>query len=119
VVPDLLDHLRATFSPNSQISLDILFNQVRTVSLLILDDLGMQSASPWAKEKLYQIFNYRYNAELPTIITTSMEMKEMDPRIQSRMLDTRLCAVHAIAVPPFRGGSSSPKARRARHTSSE
>ncbi len=113
VVPDLLDHLRATFSPTSSISYDELFNQVRTAPLLILDDLGMQSASPWAKEKLYQIFNYRYNAELPTVITTSMTLEEMDPRIQSRMLDTRLCTLYAILVPPFRGGgTTAAKARR-------
>jgi len=55
VVPDLLDHLRATFSPNSSISYDSLFEQVRSTRLLILDDLGTQSATPWAKEKL---FNY-------------------------------------------------------------
>ncbi len=118
VVPDLLDHLRATFSPTSSISYDDLFNQVRTVSLLILDDLGTQSASPWAKEKLYQIFNYRYNAELPTVITTAMTMEEMDPRIQSRMLDTRLCTPFAILVTPFRGGTGSRgKTRRPRQSS--
>jgi len=112
VVPDLLDHLRATFSPNSNISYDELFNHVKTASLLILDDLGTQSATPWAREKLYQIFNYRYNAELPTIITTSMTLEEVDPRIQSRMLDTRLCANIAIIAPPFRGASAPEKAVR-------
>ncbi len=120
VVPDLLDHLRATFSPTSSISYDDLFNQVRTVSLLILDDLGTQSASPWAKEKLYQIFNYRYNAELPTVITTAMTLEEMDPRIQSRMLDTRLCTPFAILVTPFRGGGGSrTKPRRTRQSSAD
>ena len=117
VVPDLLDHLRATFSPTSSISYDDLFNQVRTAPLLILDDLSMQSASPWAKEKLYQIFNYRYNAELPTVITTSMTLEEMDPRIQSRMLDIRLCTLYALLVIPYRGGSNNPlKARRPRRS---
>jgi DNA replication protein DnaC len=106
VVPDLLDHLRATFSPTSLISYDALFNQVLTVRLLILDDLGTQSTSPWAKEKLYQIFNYRYNAELPTVITTTMQLEEMEPRIKSRMLDTRLCTAFGITAPPFRGGTN-------------
>ncbi len=55
VVPDLLDHLRATFSPSSTVSLDRRFEEVRTTPLLILDDLGTQSATPWAREKLYQI----------------------------------------------------------------
>ena len=102
VTPDLLDHLRATFNPNSTISYDRLFNDVRTASLLILDDLGTQSATPWAKEKLYQILNYRYNAELPTVITTASPMDELDPRITSRMLDKRICNIYYLDVPSYR-----------------
>ncbi|MCB2209473.1 ATP-binding protein [bacterium] len=102
-VPDLLDHLRATFSPNSTVSLDRRFEEVRTTHLLILDDLGTQSATPWAREKLYQLFNYRYNAELPTVITTSSSPEELDPRLYSRMQDQRICKIVVLAVPAFRG----------------
>ncbi|MCE1254234.1 MAG: ATP-binding protein [Anaerolineae bacterium] len=105
VVPDLLDHLRATFSPNSNMSYDRLFDQVRMTSLLILDDLGMQSATAWAREKLYQIFNYRYNANLPTVITTASKIDEIDARIRSRMLDGRLCKIYAITTPPYLTGA--------------
>lgn len=101
-VPDLLDHLRATFSPNSSVSLDRRFEEVRTSRLLILDDLGTQSATPWAREKLYQLFNHRYNAELPTVITTSSTAEEMDPRLYSRMQDERICKVLVLSVPPYR-----------------
>jgi DNA replication protein DnaC len=102
-VPDLLDHLRATFSPNSTVSLDRRFEEVRTTHLLILDDLGTQSATPWAREKLYQLFNYRYNAELPTVITTSSTAEELDPRLYSRMQDERICNVVVIPVTAYRG----------------
>ncbi len=107
-VPDLLDHLRATFSPHSSISLDRRFEEIRHTSLLILDDLGTQSTTPWAKEKLYQLFNYRYNAELPTVITSSTSLEDMDPRLRSRMLDRRLCEIFAITVSPYTG---TPKPR--------
>jgi DNA replication protein DnaC len=79
VVPDLLDHLRATFSPTSTVSYDRMFNEVLTSEMLILDDLGTQSATPWAREKLYQILNYRYNAELPTVITTRIRSTRWMP----------------------------------------
>ncbi len=102
VVPELLDHLRATFSPNSSTSYDVLFNHVRTAPLLILDDLGTESATPWAREKLYQIINYRYSAKLPTVITTASNLQEMDARIRSRMTDTRLCKTYAILAPSYR-----------------
>ncbi len=64
VVPDLLDHLRATFGPASPIGFDERFAQVRDTPLLILDDLGTQSSTAWAQEKLFQILNHRYNARL-------------------------------------------------------
>ncbi len=113
VVPDLLDHLRATFSPTSSTSYDRRFEEVRSAPLLILDDLGTQSATPWAREKLYQLLNYRYNAKLPTVITTAQRMDEIDPRIRSRMQDKRLCTIYAITAPPYLAGASAPARRKA------
>lgn len=108
VVPDLLDHLRATFSPSSTTSYDDLFNRVRSAPILILDDLGTQSATPWAREKLYQIFNERYNAKLPTVITMSSNFEDLDARIRSRMLDSRLCTIFEILAPSYRSGIAKP-----------
>ncbi|MBC8248171.1 MAG: ATP-binding protein, partial [Anaerolineales bacterium] len=102
-VPDLLDHLRATFSPESPVSYDERFERVRTTPLLILDDLGAQSTTPWAQEKLYQIINYRYNARLPTVITSNSRLEEIDLRLQSRFNDVDLCRIHIILAPDFRG----------------
>lgn len=107
MVPDLLDHLRATFNPQSPVSYDRRFEDIRNGELLVLDDLGTQSATPWAREKLYQLFNHRYNAQLPTVITTSDSLDEVDARIRSRMLDTRLCTIHALTTPPFTGRKKS------------
>lgn len=101
-VADLLDHLRATFGPNSLVSFDKLFERVRMTDLLILDDLMTQSATPWAREKLYQLFDYRYNARLPTVITMNEPVDEVDPRLRSRMLDRSRCTVFAINVPSYR-----------------
>jgi DNA replication protein DnaC len=105
VVPDLLDHLRATFSPSSTVAYDDLFDEVRAAPLLILDDLGAHSSSPWAQEKLFQIVNYRYNHELPTVVTTNVPLDRLEPRLVSRMTDMG-SALLAIAAPDFRGGIS-------------
>ena len=104
MVPDLLDHLRATFSPHSSTTFDRRFDEIRTAPLLVLDDLGTQSMTPWVREKLYQLFNYRYNAELPTVITTSDSLDEMDARIRSRLLDGKLCTIYAVTAPSYHGG---------------
>ncbi len=112
VVPDLMDHLRATFGPRSTVSLDQRFEEVRKAPLLILDDLGTQNMTPWAREKLYQLFNYRYYAEMPTVITTPELKDEMDPRLLSRMRDTRLCTICAITAPSYRGANKRRKRKR-------
>jgi DNA replication protein len=114
VVPDLLDHLRAAFAPNSSVSLDQRFEEIRSARLLILDDLGTQSATPWAREKIYQLFNYRYNAELPTVITTVNAPEEMDPRLQSRLSDTRLCKIIIMSAPSYTGGGKGQSGRTVR-----
>ncbi len=103
VVPDLLDHLRAAFSPDSRTSFDQRFEEVRATSLLVLDDLGTESATPWAREKLYQIINYRYVARIPTIITTTLSPKAFDQRIYTRISDESICKIVNINVTSFRG----------------
>lgn len=100
--PDLLDYLRSAFAPDSKVSYDKVFEAVRTAPLLVLDDLGAQSSTQWAQEKLFQLLNYRYNAGLPTVITSNLALEEQDRRIQSRMLDPKLCDVWALVVPPYR-----------------
>jgi DNA replication protein DnaC len=103
VVADLLDHLRSTFSPDSKLSYDEYFERLKETPLLILDDFGEQSATPWAQEKLYQLINYRYNARLPMVVTTCLSLEEIEPRISSRMVDPRISLIFNIIAPDYRG----------------
>ena len=84
-VPDLMDHLRNSFSPDTAYSYSEMFDRVRNTPLLILDDLGSAYPTPWALEKLQQILNHRFNAELPTVIATSQELSSLDSYIRSRL----------------------------------
>ncbi|MCS6911515.1 MAG: hypothetical protein NZM11_13250, partial [Anaerolineales bacterium] len=61
--------------------------QVRKAPLLVLDDLGAQATTPLAAEKLYQIVNYRYNAQLPTVFTLAGPLDELDERLRTRLSD--------------------------------
>lgn len=100
--PDLLDHLRATFGPSSEITYDELFERMRNVSLLVLDDLGTESPTPWAQEKLFQLLNHRYLHRLCTVITTNVALDKLDPRICSRLLDRNLTHGIVLDVPDYR-----------------
>jgi DNA replication protein DnaC len=101
VVPDFLDHLRSTFSPESKISYDQLFESVKSTPLLVLDDFGKQTTTPWAKEKLYQVINYRYNARLPTVVTTNCSTDELDSPIASRFIDPKISTLFHITTPNY------------------
>lgn len=105
-VPDLLDHLRSTYAPTAETGYDERFDQVRSAPFLILDDLGTQYQTEWAEEKLYQIFNYRYTAKLPTAITTNIDIEDMDARIRSRLADPSLSQVITITAPDYRAGGA-------------
>ncbi len=103
IVPDLLDHLRAAFAPTSEITYDKLFDDVREAGVLVLDDLGAENATAWATEKLFQIINYRYNFQMPTVITTNNRLLlHMDERIRSRLSDRSFVRNVAIESADYR-----------------
>ncbi|MDE2952417.1 MAG: ATP-binding protein [Chloroflexota bacterium] len=95
-VPDLLDFLRLSFNPRSDARFDKRFHEIVNVPFLVLDDLRLASATPWAKEKLFQIIDYRYLSRMPTVITSSETIEETDERLATRLLDRRVCRPFAL-----------------------
>jgi DNA replication protein DnaC len=114
IVPELLDHLRSTFRPDSPVTYDQLFEEVKNAPLLILDDFGEQSTTPWVQEKLYQVINYRYNAQLATVITTRLTTNEMDDPIVSRFFDPQLSTMFEILAPDYRTDATAKRNKIAR-----
>jgi DNA replication protein DnaC len=102
--PDLLDFLRETFAPKSETTYSDRFDEIRDAPLLILDDLGTESPTQWAIEKLYQLLNYRYNAHLPTVITTNKRIEDIEPRVASRLGDAEIVTTLEVKAPDFRAG---------------
>ena len=95
-VPDFLDHLRGTYAPDSAVSYDELFQQVRNAPGLVLDDLGSQTGSPWAQEKLFQVFNHRFNALLPTVTTVRGPLQRLDEALRTRLESEGFSVVRSL-----------------------
>ena len=106
VVPDLLDHLRATYAPNSDADYDLLFDQVSNTPVLVLDGLGSQASTPWAQEKLFQVLNHRYNMELPTVVTLAAPLETLEERFQTRLAGAGISQVYTLAATRQAGGRS-------------
>lgn len=85
VVPDLLDDLRATYSrKDSDHTEQDLLDTARSVPVLILDDLGAHNYTEWTRNRIYSIINYRLNYGLPVVITTNLNMEELDEYLGER-----------------------------------
>ncbi len=125
-VPDLLDHLRRTFGPDSATSYDRLFERTKNAELLILDDFGAQAWTPWAEEKMYQLVVHRHNAALPTVITSRVLLDDMDDAnsqgdmrfgrrysdaIASRLRDSSVVTEVLLPGPDYRYRGSEQSAR--------
>ena len=100
-VPDLLDEFRVSFAPGAHTGFFKRFHDVQQCPILILDDLSMSSATPWAKEKLYQIIETRFQARLPTVFTTARTPEQVDERLRTRLFDRRICTPFVIQARPY------------------
>lgn len=76
IVPDLLERIKASYSNAGNYTEYSLVEAACEVPLLIMDDLGAHNYTEWTKNKIYNIINYRVNQELPTIITTNLDLSD-------------------------------------------
>ena len=83
---DLLDRIKQTYEKQKQwgASEGSVLNTYKEVPLLIIDDMGKEPATEWAVSKIYAIINARYEAYLPTIITTNYSDSELVRRLTPR-----------------------------------
>ncbi|ADY74124.1 AAA ATPase [Desulfurobacterium thermolithotrophum DSM 11699] len=91
---NLLIDIKSTFE-TSESSTEILETVMRA-PLLLLDDVGAERNTDWAKDILSTIINYRYVNSLPTIITTNLRFdlpteesfsSKFDERTESRIYE--------------------------------
>ena len=87
-VESLLDELRQGFNADTTerlFSFDELMKWVKTVPLLILDDLGVEQSTLWARAKLDEIIDYRYIRGEKTVFSTNLAPAKLQDRIASRL----------------------------------
>lgn len=91
VYADFLDSLRATYnSRDSESSEQQLFDEVRKVGLLLLDDLGVERPTEFAMKNLAQIIDYRYRNYLPLVVTSNFTLEELIKRSQNDLYGERI-----------------------------
>ena len=90
-LPRLLREIRRTFDTGSSLNL---FEQLVSVDLLHIDDVGAEQTTPWVLEELYSIVNGRYEDRRSMIITTNItDRDELCTQITARTVSrlTEMC----------------------------
>ena len=82
----LLDVIKDTFKDFSSKEKDII-ELYSKVDMLIIDDLGTEQKNEWSAAKIYNIMDSRYRNGLPTIITTNINLKDLENMYQKRTYD--------------------------------
>lgn len=58
-----------------------IISSLKNASLLVLDDLGAENSTSWAKEKIYEIIDSRYRDGKPCIITTNLTREGLKKKL--------------------------------------
>jgi DNA replication protein DnaC len=108
-VPDFLESLRQQVRESQAgrtgDGYGTLMQVAREVEVLILDDLGAQAITPWAEEVLFRLLDYRYQAELPTVVITNLRPEDLPARLYSRLVDRAFSRVVLNPAPDYRLGT--------------
>ncbi|MBQ6536698.1 MAG: ATP-binding protein [Firmicutes bacterium] len=102
VVPEFLDQLRFSYRrENEGLDEAEIISRTYNVPLLVLDDLGAHNYSDWVCNKLFTIINHRYNRNLPSVITTNLDLRDLEDKIGDRSTSriVEMCRISNILVP--------------------
>jgi hypothetical protein len=75
---DLMREISST--RNTRISEDEVIAKYVSYDLLVIDDIGKESANEWSLKQLYSVVNGRYAQKKPTIFTTQLSGAEIIAR---------------------------------------
>ncbi|MDE2688504.1 MAG: ATP-binding protein [Chloroflexota bacterium] len=97
-VASLLDSLRPHYGAENDLSYSQVYETVSTAPVLVIDGLGTHNETPWAIEKLLQVFDHRFNTLLPTVVTTSSPLGALDPHIGSKLQNDKVSTIVRTAT---------------------
>lgn len=92
---DLLGRLRKCYQSENESDVAIL-ELLKTIDVLVLDDIGVEKVTDWVAEKLYEIVDARYGAKA-TIYTTNLTGDEMSKKL-SLAISSRVYGVETVLI---------------------
>ena len=106
-VPRLLSEIKETYEADSKSSYMDLFERLRSVDLLHLDDLGAEKQTEWVLEQLYSVVNERWQDQTSIVITTNLTSEELKVQVGERTV-SRLVEICGDEI-PIMGTTCAPR----------
>ncbi len=78
---DLLARIKQTFDRSDSATEAEIMKIYEDIPLLVIDDIGSEQPTEWGITRIYAIINARYEAYMPTIITTNYGTPELIQRM--------------------------------------
>lgn len=79
-VVDLLGRIRRSYGETSQEEEWQIFDELCSVPLLVLDDLGKERVSEWVEQTLFRVIDSRYRENKLLVVTTNFTPRELQDR---------------------------------------
>ncbi|MBE6153065.1 MAG: primosomal protein DnaI [Firmicutes bacterium] len=76
--PEFLRKLKASFNSDND-SFSNLFDRIKTVPLLLIDDIGAENTTPWGRDEILgPILQYRMQQNLTTFFTSNLSLDDLE-----------------------------------------
>ena len=90
---DLLAKIKNSFESNENATEAEIMRLYEEIPLLVIDDIGSEQPTEWGITRIYAIINARYEAYMPTIVTTNYTaddlIRRMTPSFGGKLGDVR------------------------------
>jgi len=84
---NLMRQVKETYSKDSKKTENEIYNFYENLSLLVIDEVGVQFGSETEKLIFYEIINRRYNNMFPTVLISNLTADELNGFIGERAFD--------------------------------
>lgn len=80
--PLLLKELKTTFNASDIEGFDLLYQDLLTCDILLLDDLGAENNTPWSRDEvLGTVLQYRMDNEKTTFFTSNFDLGQLEEQL--------------------------------------
>jgi len=80
--PEFLNDLKSSFNSEIKSEFRNKYNYIKKVPLLLIDDLGAESVTPWSRDEiLCPLLQYRMDEKLPTFFTSNLNLDALEKHL--------------------------------------